>query len=167
MFDDTVDMLAMAHHAMEFCAHENCGKCTPCRVGAVRGRELLEAIAAGRGGTAALARLAVLCEILRHGTLCGMGGMAPFPVMSALEHFPGDFRRRNRWSGSCAMPSTSTACTAPQRTTPAIPTTTVRARRCENTPAGTSIESVFIFSSVRASWITSWSPLVPAVRSPR
>jgi formate dehydrogenase iron-sulfur subunit len=94
VFDDTVDMLAMAHHAMDFCAHESCGKCTPCRIGSVRGRELLEAIAAGRGGAAALTQLGALCDTMRHGSLCGLGSMTPLPVMSALEHFAGDFRSR-------------------------------------------------------------------------
>ncbi len=95
VYDDSVDMLAMARYAMEFCAIESCGKCTPCRIGSTRGRELLERVAAGQGGERELAQLEALCNTMQHGSLCGLGGMTPFPVMSALKHFPGDFRRTN------------------------------------------------------------------------
>ncbi|MCF3934879.1 formate dehydrogenase [Acuticoccus sp. M5D2P5] len=89
VFDDTVDMLAMARFAMEFCAVESCGKCTPCRIGAVRGVETIDRIA--DGDTAASALLTDLCETMRDGSLCALGGFTPYPVMSALDHFPGDF----------------------------------------------------------------------------
>lgn len=91
-FDDTVDMLGMARHAMEFCAEESCGKCTPCRIGSVRGVETLDRIAAGgaaHGQQVALLR--DLCDTMLGGSLCALGGMAPYPVLSALEHFPEDF----------------------------------------------------------------------------
>ena len=91
-FDDTVDMLRMARYAMEFCAVESCGKCTPCRIGSVRGVETLDKIA---GGGAARGRqlelLRDLCDTMLGGSLCALGGMAPYPVLSALEHFPEDF----------------------------------------------------------------------------
>jgi formate dehydrogenase iron-sulfur subunit len=90
-FDDTVDMSHMARYAMEFCAVESCGKCTPCRIGSTRGVELLDRIRAGQGTPENLALLEDLCDTLQHGSLCGLGGMTPFPVMSALKHFPGDF----------------------------------------------------------------------------
>jgi formate dehydrogenase iron-sulfur subunit len=93
-FDDTVDMARMARYAMHFCAVESCGKCTPCRIGSTRGVELLDQILAGGGAERALGRLQELCELMLQGSLCGLGGMTPFPVQSALKHFPGDFRAR-------------------------------------------------------------------------
>ena len=89
VFDDTVDMLKMARFAMEFCAIESCGKCTPCRIGAVRGVETIDRIAEGDGAAAQL--LTDLCETMKDGSLCALGGFTPFPVMSALTHFPDDF----------------------------------------------------------------------------
>ncbi|QYK42142.1 MAG: formate dehydrogenase [Paracoccaceae bacterium] len=89
VFDDTADMLRMARFAMEFCAIESCGKCTPCRIGAVRGVETIDRIAQGDG--AAIPVLTDLCETMRDGSLCALGGFTPFPVMSALTHFPDDF----------------------------------------------------------------------------
>jgi formate dehydrogenase iron-sulfur subunit len=93
VFDDTVDMARMARFAMEFCAAESCGKCTPCRVGAVRGRETIDRIIAGTEVDANLVLLEDLCELMTDGSLCAMGGLTPMPVRSAVEHFPGDFRR--------------------------------------------------------------------------
>jgi formate dehydrogenase iron-sulfur subunit len=91
VFDDSADMLQMARFAMEFCAIESCGKCTPCRIGAVRGVETIDRIAAG--DPAALPLLTDLCETMKDGSLCALGGFTPFPVMSALRHFPDEFRR--------------------------------------------------------------------------
>jgi formate dehydrogenase iron-sulfur subunit len=91
VFDDTVDMLRMARFAMEFCAVESCGKCTPCRIGAVRGVETIDRI--GRGDAAAIPLLTDLCETMKEGSLCALGGFTPYPVMSALREFPGDFAR--------------------------------------------------------------------------
>ena len=92
-FDDTVDMARMARYAMEFCAVESCGKCTPCRIGSTRGVEVIDRIIAGTERQANLAKLETLCDTMQHGSLCGLGGMTPFPVMSALKHFPADFTR--------------------------------------------------------------------------
>ena len=92
VFDDTTDMLGMARFAMEFCAVESCGKCTPCRVGAVRGVETIDRIA--RGDAAAVPILTDLCETMKLGSLCALGGFTPFPVLSALTHFPDDFATR-------------------------------------------------------------------------
>ncbi len=89
VFDDTADMLGMARFAMEFCAVESCGKCTPCRIGAVRGVETLDRIAAGDGGAVDL--LTDLCETMTDGSLCALGGFTPYPVMSALRLFPDEF----------------------------------------------------------------------------
>jgi formate dehydrogenase iron-sulfur subunit len=89
VFDDSADMLKMARFAMEFCAIESCGKCTPCRIGAVRGVETIDRIARGDG--AAVEILTDLCDTMRDGSLCALGGFTPFPVMSALTHFPDDF----------------------------------------------------------------------------
>ncbi|MEH0073496.1 NADH-quinone oxidoreductase subunit NuoF [Pannonibacter sp. Pt2] len=91
VFDDTVDMLAQARFAMEFCAIESCGKCTPCRIGAVRGVETVDRIA--RGDAAAIPLLESLCNTMKAGSLCALGGFTPYPVMSALTHFPADFDR--------------------------------------------------------------------------
>jgi len=89
VFDDSADMLGMARFAMEFCAIESCGKCTPCRIGAVRGVETLDRIA--RGDADAKPLLADLCNTMKSGSLCALGGFTPYPVMSALTHFPDDF----------------------------------------------------------------------------
>jgi formate dehydrogenase iron-sulfur subunit len=89
VFDDTADMLGMARFAMEFCAVESCGKCTPCRIGAVRGVETIDRIAAG--DPSAVEILTDLCETMKDGSLCALGGFTPFPVMSALQNFPEEF----------------------------------------------------------------------------
>jgi formate dehydrogenase iron-sulfur subunit len=89
VFDDSADMLAQARFAMEFCAIESCGKCTPCRIGAVRGVETVDRIA--RGDTSAIPLLTDLCTTMKAGSLCALGGFTPYPVMSALTHFPDDF----------------------------------------------------------------------------
>ena len=89
VFDDSTDMLGMARFAMEFCAVESCGKCTPCRIGAVRGVETIDRI--GKGDTSAIELLTDLCETMKDGSLCALGGFTPFPVMSALQNFPDDF----------------------------------------------------------------------------
>lgn len=111
VFDDTADMLAQARFAMDFCAAESCGKCTPCRIGAVRGRETLDRIRAGGRHAQALEELPQmhnarprdrslydevtlltdLCETMKDGSLCALGGFTPYPVMSALRHWPEDF----------------------------------------------------------------------------
>ena len=93
VFDDSADMLAQARFAMEFCAIESCGKCTPCRIGAVRGVETLDRIA--RGDVDAIPLLTDLCNTMKSGSLCALGGFTPYPVMSALTHFPNDFARSN------------------------------------------------------------------------
>jgi formate dehydrogenase iron-sulfur subunit len=96
VFDDTVDMARMARYAMEFCAIESCGKCTPCRIGSTRGTELIDRIMKGVQREQNLHLLEELCETMLHGSLCGLGGMTPFPVQSALKHFPEDFQARVR-----------------------------------------------------------------------
>ena len=89
--DDAADLGAMARYAMEFCAIESCGKCTPCRIGSTRGVEVIDRLRAGRDRPAQEELLRDLCETMIHGSLCAMGGMTPFPVLSALNHFPQDF----------------------------------------------------------------------------
>ena len=91
VFDDTVDMGRMARFAMEFCAAESCGKCTPCRIGSTRGVEVIDRILAGEDRDTNLALLDDLCTVMIDGSLCAMGGMTPYPVLSALKHFPADF----------------------------------------------------------------------------
>jgi formate dehydrogenase iron-sulfur subunit len=92
VFDDTVDMAAQARFAMEFCAIESCGKCTPCRIGAVRGVEVIDRVVADENRDMNLELLGELCDTMVDGSLCAMGGMTPFPVRSALKFFPEDFR---------------------------------------------------------------------------
>ena len=91
VFDDTVDMAKQARFAMEFCAIESCGKCTPCRVGSIRGVEVIDRIIADRDRAANTALLEDLCNTMKFGSLCALGGFTPYPVMSALTHFPEDF----------------------------------------------------------------------------
>ena len=90
-FDDSVDMARMARHAMAFCVEESCGKCTPCRIGSVRGVEVIDRIIAGEERGRNIALLNSLCDTMLAGSLCAMGGMTPYPVQSALKHFPEDF----------------------------------------------------------------------------
>ena len=89
--DDTADLSRLARYAMEFCALESCGKCTPCRIGSTRGIEVIDRIRADRNRTQQVILLRDLCDTMVHGSLCAMGGMTPFPVLSALNHFPQDF----------------------------------------------------------------------------
>jgi formate dehydrogenase iron-sulfur subunit len=91
VFDDTVDMARMARFALEFCALESCGKCTPCRIGSTRGTEVIDRIMQGVERERNLALLEELCETMLHGSLCGLGGLTPYPVRSALRHFSADF----------------------------------------------------------------------------
>jgi formate dehydrogenase iron-sulfur subunit len=93
VFDDTVDMGRQARFAMEFCAEESCGKCTPCRLGSVRGVEVIDRILAGLDREANLALLEDLCETMVDASLCAMGGLTPSPVRSAIKYFPEDFNR--------------------------------------------------------------------------
>jgi formate dehydrogenase iron-sulfur subunit len=91
VFDASVDMAAQARFAMEFCAIESCGKCTPCRIGSTRGAETIDKIVAGEERTANVELLEDLCQTMTDGSLCAMGGLTPMPVMSALKYFPEDF----------------------------------------------------------------------------
>lgn len=93
VFDDTVDLAHQARFAMEFCAIESCGKCTPCRIGSTRGMETLDKILAGVAVDRNLELIRDLCHTMKFGSLCALGGFIPYPVLSALEHFPEDFRR--------------------------------------------------------------------------
>ena len=89
--DDTADMAQLARYAMEFCALESCGKCTPCRIGSTRGVEVIDRIRADRNRPQQVHLLRDLCNTMLHGSLCAMGGMTPYPVLSALNHYPADF----------------------------------------------------------------------------
>jgi formate dehydrogenase iron-sulfur subunit len=91
VFDDSVDMAAQARYAMEFCAEESCGKCTPCRIGSTRGVEVIDRLVAGEDSAGQEALLRDLCETLTYGSLCALGGLTPYPVLSALNHFHDDF----------------------------------------------------------------------------
>ena len=97
VFDDSVDMARQARFAMEFCAIESCGKCTPCRIGSTRGMEVIDKIIANTDRAANTALLTDLCDTMKLGSLCALGGFTPYPVMSALTHFPEDF-------GAAALP---------------------------------------------------------------
>ena len=92
VFDDTVDMLKQARFAMEFCAVESCGKCTPCRIGSTRGVEVLDRLARNIEPESQIEIITDLCNTMKFGSLCALGGFTPYPVMSALTHFPEDFR---------------------------------------------------------------------------
>ena len=91
VFDDTVDMAKQARFAMEFCAIESCGKCTPCRIGSSRGVETIDRIIHDEKRAENIAVLEDLCNTMKFGSLCALGGFTPYPVMSALTHFPEDF----------------------------------------------------------------------------
>ncbi|MDO6561953.1 NADH-ubiquinone oxidoreductase-F iron-sulfur binding region domain-containing protein [Amphritea sp. 1_MG-2023] len=93
VFDDTVDMSAQARFSMEFCVAESCGKCTPCRIGSTRGVEVIDRIRNDENRAANMELLDDLCDTMIYGSLCAMGGMTPFPVQSAVKHFPEDFQQ--------------------------------------------------------------------------
>ena len=95
VFDDTVDLARQARFAMEFCAIESCGKCTPCRIGSVRGVEVIDKIIAGNSVAQHMKLLDDLCSTMRQGSLCALGGFVPYPVTSAIAHFPEDFASRD------------------------------------------------------------------------
>ncbi|SHM35558.1 formate dehydrogenase beta subunit [Roseibium suaedae] len=92
VFDDTVDMLKQARFAFEFCAVESCGKCTPCRIGSTRGVETLDKLKAGIEPEKQIELASDLCNTMKFGSLCALGGFTPYPVMSAITHFPEDFK---------------------------------------------------------------------------
>jgi formate dehydrogenase iron-sulfur subunit len=104
VFNDSVDLMQQARYAFQFCAEESCGKCTPCRIGAVRGVEVMDRLRNGEDPVKNMGVLKDLCELMVDGSLCAMGGMTPIPVESALKHFPEDFafpsKRRTFGSGS-------------------------------------------------------------------
>ncbi|MEO8046296.1 MAG: NADH-ubiquinone oxidoreductase-F iron-sulfur binding region domain-containing protein [Nitrospirota bacterium] len=94
VYDHETDMVELARHFMAFTADESCGKCTPCRIGSVRGREILERIQRGQGTAEDLFLLSDLGETMKATSLCALGGRAPYPVLTAIEHFPNEFARR-------------------------------------------------------------------------
>ena len=107
-FDDTVDMAKMARFAMQFCAIESCGKCTPCRIGSTRGVEVIDRMVLGERREANVELLRDLCDTMVHGSLCALGGLTPSPVLSALNHFPEDFGMPavpKARAASCVTPS--------------------------------------------------------------
>jgi formate dehydrogenase iron-sulfur subunit len=93
VFDDTVDLAKQARFAMHFCAEESCGKCTPCRIGSTRGKEVIDRIIADEERVKNLQVLDDLCELMVDASLCALGGLTPYPVLSAVRHFPEDFNR--------------------------------------------------------------------------
>ncbi len=93
VFDDTVDMAHQARFAFEFCAKESCGKCTPCRIGSTRGMETIDRIIRGEAAEKPLALVRDLSQTMLDGSLCAMGGLTPYPVLSAIDHFGEDFQR--------------------------------------------------------------------------
>lgn len=100
VFDDTADMLKQARFAFEFCAVESCGKCTPCRIGSTRGVEVADKLRAGIEPESQITLMTDLCNTMKFGSLCALGGFTPYPVMSALTHFPEDFRPGTTMTGS-------------------------------------------------------------------
>jgi formate dehydrogenase iron-sulfur subunit len=93
VFDESVDMAQQARYAMEFCAIESCGKCTPCRIGSTRGVEVIDRLVAGDRAAMQQTLLRDLCDTMLNGSLCALGGLTPYPVLSALDYFPEDFSK--------------------------------------------------------------------------
>ena len=91
VFNDTTNMLSLARYAMEFCEIESCGKCTPCRIGSVRGKETLDKIASGKNIEENIQILDDLCDLMEEASLCAMGGLTPMPVRTAMQLFPDEF----------------------------------------------------------------------------
>ncbi|MFC5039999.1 complex I 51 kDa subunit family protein [Ornithinimicrobium kibberense] len=120
VFDDTFDAARMARFAMEFCAAESCGKCTPCRVGSTRGVETIDRIRVGPPAEreAALVLLEDLCTTMTSGSLCAMGGLTPMPVRSALKHFPEDFAPAGGGDATGPDPRAGAAAASTTRSAP-------------------------------------------------
>ena len=93
IFDDTVDMSEQAKFAMEFCSKESCGKCTPCRIGSIRGIEIIDRLQENKSSTKDISLLKDLCETMEATSLCAMGGMTPNPIYSIINHFPGELTK--------------------------------------------------------------------------
>ena len=91
VYNDTTNMLGMARYAMEFCEIESCGKCTPCRIGSVRGKETFDKIAAGENVAGNVEIIEDLCDLMEEASLCAMGGLTPMPVRTAMKLFPEEF----------------------------------------------------------------------------
>ncbi|BFU94791.1 MAG: NADH:ubiquinone oxidoreductase, chain F [Nitrospira sp.] len=100
VYDEGTDMVELARHFMAFTADESCGKCTPCRIGSVRGWELLDLVHGGRATTAELTLLTELADTMKAASLCALGSRAPYPVLTAIEHFPREFQVRLRAEGT-------------------------------------------------------------------
>ena len=98
--DDSADMVKVANRLMQFYQNESCGKCTPCRIGSTRGVEALDKVIAGEEREQQIHLVRDLCDVMLNGSLCAMGGMTPFPVLSAMNHFPEDFGADNKQAGS-------------------------------------------------------------------
>src|SRR5271167_2231203 len=105
VFDETVDLARQARFAMEFCAIESCGKCTPCRIGSTRGVEVIDRIIANQERTKNLEVLDDLCELMLDGSLCALGGLTPYPVLSAIKHFPQDFTKPDFTKPAAPVPA--------------------------------------------------------------
>ena len=118
VFDDSMDAGAMARFAMEFCAKESCGKCTPCRVGSTRGVEVIVRIRGGVQRDANLLLLDDLCTTMTSGSLCAMGGLTPMPVRSALKHFPEDFAPAGGGDATGPDPRAGAAAASTTRSAP-------------------------------------------------
>ena len=103
VFDNSVDMSEQARFSMEFCVAESCGKCTPCRIGSTRGVEVIDRIRNNENRAANMELLDDLCDTMIYGSLCAMGGMTPFPVQSAVKHFPEDFNQPAQNSNKGAL----------------------------------------------------------------
>ena len=114
VFDDTVDMKRQARFAMEFCAIESCGKCTPCRIGATRGVETIDKIIAGQDVARNISIVEDLCQTMKFGSLCALGGFTPYPVLSAIRHFPEDFDVTTACSALARPSRTGTAPYVPR-----------------------------------------------------
>jgi formate dehydrogenase iron-sulfur subunit len=105
VFDDSVDMGEQAEFAMEFCAHESCGKCTPCRIGSTRGAEVIARLRRGESTGRNWQLLDDLCETMELGSLCALGGLTPMPVRSIMRHFPGAIRRSSPAAALVEVPA--------------------------------------------------------------
>ena len=124
VFDDTMDAAAMARFAMEFCAIESCGKCTPCRIGAIRGVEVIDRLPGAADDGVRRTQLTVLddlCTTMTKGSLCAMGGLTPMPVRSALKHFPADFGLRDPATSDVGDVESATATSTAEATGGARP----------------------------------------------
>jgi Na+-translocating ferredoxin:NAD+ oxidoreductase RNF subunit RnfB len=99
VLDDSDCIVDVARYFLAFTQDESCGKCTHCRIGTKRMKEILDRLCMGKGRKGDLEMLEVLSGITIEGSLCGLGKTAPNPVLSSLRYYRDEYEAHVR--GEC------------------------------------------------------------------